>query len=117
MRASSGWPKSVAVVLAFAAMALIPACGRGPSQHARTARPSPPTRDTVRVEVAGRSLIVPAPEGMVEVLAAMGRAPTSRSGDRIAGMFVPRERAEDVLARRGGSDVTGMLVIPSANRL
>lgn len=76
------------------------------SQGAHTGTPRS-TADTAYIQVAGRSITIPPPAGMIDVMAALNiNAPDGRSGDHFTRIFFPRERLEEVARNRGPHDLS-----------
>src|SRR6185295_14828039 len=103
---------SAGAMLVCALLCCLIASGCGRAQPRRS--PSSSTLgDTVRVTTAqGTTIIVPAPQGMADVMSVAGRAPiTSRHGDVVWGMFQPRERLQEALRRDYHSNVEVMLLL------
>jgi hypothetical protein len=97
----------------LACVVMVSGCG---NVRGHRARPSTAAGDTVQVTVQGMTIVVPAPEGMVDVMTLAGRGPMAgKHGDVVWGMFQPRERAQQALGSGYHTDVHVMLVVPQEN--
>ncbi len=95
---------------------LVGACGGRHETGSTPDAPSTSAGDTVRVEAAGRTIVIPAPDGMVDFLSATGRrAPPASSGGGVVGVFVRRDQLHLALRNAGPRDLTVMAAVPAGN--
>lgn len=101
----------LALAVVIVAWALC-ACGRVPESGGE--RTSEASSDTLRIDVAGREIVVPPPQGMVEVSRRLHQDIPPRR-DRVVGLFVPAAELEAV--RKGGvSRFYVFATVPAVNR-
>jgi hypothetical protein len=109
-------PLSDAALRALFAFGVLCAAGCGGGAGIHTGLLAGDSPDTIKVIVAGKRVVVPAPEGMADVIRSSHIRPSRRpSGDILEAIFEPRERIAGIQRGAKPKDLHIYLILPAGN--
>jgi hypothetical protein len=98
---------------ALAALVAVGGCGGSGDAPGGRASSSP---DTIRVDILGTRVVVPAPAGMVDAMQLFGRRPSRRGdGSVLESIFIPRDQVDAIREGAQPHDLNVFLTIPAVN--